>query len=50
LPVYWALAIRRFYGLRLWQAVITGPVVMVGQWFVARLLIVPVLGVLVVTV
>jgi hypothetical protein len=49
LPVYWALAIRRFYGLRLRQAVITGLVVTVGNWFVAALLNVLLLGALVVT-
>ena len=49
LPVYWVLAIRRFYGLRLWPAVATGLVVTVGNWFVAILLNVLVLGALVLT-
>ena len=49
LPVYWALAIRRFYGLSLWQAAITGPVVTVGTAFFATSLNVLLLGALVVT-
>jgi len=49
LPVYWALAIRRFYGLRLWQAGAAGLVVTVGNWFVAILINVLLLGALVVT-
>jgi len=48
LPVYWALAIRRFYGVRLWQALITGLGVFVGQWFVATLVSVLLLSTLVV--
>jgi len=49
LPVYWVLAIRRFYGVGLWQAVITGLVVTVGNAFVAQLLSVLLTGALVLT-
>ena len=47
LPLYWVLAVRRFYGLRLTPSILGGFLVTASNWMVATILNAIVLGVLI---